>query len=236
MMLKITDLRKTYSNGVQALKGISLDIPRGLFGLLGPNGAGKSTLMRTIATLQEADSGAITFGDVDVLRHKNHLRQVLGYLPQELGLYPTVRAQALLEHLAVLNGLTDVTERRRTVERLLRTTNLWELRSRKLGSFSGGMRRRFGIAQALLGDPQLLIVDEPTAGLDPDERRRFLNLLSDIGETVAVVLSTHIVDDVNETCTTVAIIDKGEVLLVGVPYDLITGLEGKTWFKSICGW
>jgi len=195
-MLTIRTLSKTYANGVHALDDVSLEIPRGMFGLVGPNGAGKSTLMRTLATLQESDAGTITFDGLDLLREKHAVRKILGYLPQEFGLYPRISAEAMLDHLAVLKGIANAGERRQAVERLLRMTNLWEVRGQKLGTYSGGMRQRFGIAQALLGDPRLIIVDEPTAGLDPEERRRFLNLLSEIGDRVVVILSTHIVDDV----------------------------------------
>ena len=232
-MLSIVDLSKTYSNGVQALKGVSLDIPRGMFGLLGPNGAGKSTLMRTIATLQEADSGTITLDGLDVLRNKDEVRKVLGYLPQEFGVYPRVSAETLLDHFALLKGITNARERKEVVTALLHQTNLWDVRKRKLGTYSGGMRQRFGIAQALLGNPKLIIVDEPTAGLDPQERNRFLNLLSEIGENVVVILSTHIVEDVSDLCSRMAIIAGGRVLLTGVPKDIIAGLQGAIWRKAI---
>jgi ABC-type multidrug transport system ATPase subunit len=230
-MLTISNLSKTYPNGVRALQDVSLEIPKGMFGLLGPNGAGKSTLMRTLATLQESDTGSIHLTEerLDVRRDKNEVRKILGYLPQEFGLYPRISAAALLDHFAVLKGITGSAHRRETVEGLLRRTNLWEVRTQKLGTYSGGMRQRFGIAQALLGDPKLIIVDEPTAGLDPEERHRFLNLLSEIGENVVVILSTHIVDDVSELCTRVAIIDHGRVLLTGDPRGLISELEGKIW-------
>ena len=228
-MLNIRSLSKTYGNGIQALKDVSLEIPKGMFGLVGPNGAGKSTLMRTIATLQESDSGSITLGDLDVLRDKEAVRRILGYLPQEFGVYPRVSAEAMLDHFAVLKGIADAGQRKQTVQDLLRMTNLWEVRKQKLGTYSGGMRQRFGIAQALLGEPRLLIVDEPTAGLDPEERRRFLNLLSAIGEDVVIILSTHIVDDVREICGSMAIIDGGRVLLTGEPGKLIAGLEGRIW-------
>lgn len=232
-MLRIRNLSKIYDNGVQALKGVNLNIPRGMFGLLGPNGAGKSTLMRTIATLQEGDTGSIRFDDLDVLNEKEEVRRILGYLPQEFGLYPRITAEAMLDHFAVLKGLLDAEARQAAVQRLLRMTNLWEVRSRKLGAFSGGMRQRFGIAQALLGNPELLIVDEPTAGLDPEERRRFLNLLSEIGQNVVVILSTHIVDDVREVCGRMAIIDQGEVLLSGSPSELIRRLDGKVFERPL---
>jgi ABC-type multidrug transport system ATPase subunit len=231
-MLSIRNLSKTYPNGVQALKSVSLEIPKGMFGLLGPNGAGKSTLMRTLATLQDSDTGTVLLDEIDVLRDKDRVRKVLGYLPQEFGLYPRVSAEAMLDHLAVLKGISDAKQRRRTVEELLRTTNLWDHRKRRLGTYSGGMRQRFGIAQALLGSPDLIIVDEPTAGLDPEERRRFLNLLSEIGESVVVILSTHIVDDVREICGRMAIIDEGRVLLAGEPRALVSGCEGKIWQKA----
>ena len=232
-MLTIKALNKTYANGVQALKDIHLDIPTGLYGLLGPNGAGKSSLMRTIATLQEPDSGSIHFDNIDVLQDKEGLRRQLGYLPQDFGVYPKVSAEDLLNHFAVLKGLTQRAERKEMVEGLLQQTNLWEARKRKLGTFSGGMRQRFGIAQALLGAPRLVIVDEPTAGLDPDERNRFLNLLAEIGEQVVVMLSTHIVEDVTDLCPRMAMIVKGEVLLQGEPQAAIELLRNKVWRKRI---
>jgi ABC-type multidrug transport system ATPase subunit len=232
-MLSIKALNKTYANGVQALKDINLEIPTGLYGLLGPNGAGKSSLMRTIATLQEPDSGSIHFDGIDVLRDKEGLRRQLGYLPQDFGVYPKVSAEDLLNHFAVLKGLTRRGERKEMVEGLLRQTNLWDARKRKLGTFSGGMRQRFGIAQALLGAPRLVIVDEPTAGLDPDERNRFLNLLAEIGEQVVVMLSTHIVEDVTDLCPRMAMIVKGEVLLQGEPQAAIDGLRNKVWRKRV---
>ena len=232
-MLTIKALNKTYANGVQALKDIHLDIPTGLYGLLGPNGAGKSSLMRTIATLQEPDSGSIHFDNIDVLQDKEGLRRQLGYLPQDFGVYPKVSAEDLLNHFAVLKGLTQRAERKEMVEGLLQQTNLWEARKRKLGTFSGGMRQRFGIAQALLGAPRLVIVDEPTAGLDPDERNRFLNLLAEIGEQVVVMLSTHIVEDVTDLCPSMAMIVKGEVLLQGEPQAAIELLRNKVWRKRI---
>jgi ABC-type multidrug transport system ATPase subunit len=232
-MLDITGLSKTYPNGVRALRDVTLEIPTGMFGLLGPNGAGKSTLMRTIATLQEPDSGSITLNGIDVLRDKERVREILGYLPQEFGVYPKVTAGAMLDHFAILKGITDGGERRDVVDGLLHMTNLWDVRTQKLGTFSGGMRQRFGIAQALLGDPKLLIVDEPTAGLDPQERNRFLNLLSDIGENVVVILSTHIVDDVTELCTRMAIISEGRLLLTGDPREVIDGLRGMIWRKVV---
>ncbi|MEI7763459.1 MAG: ABC transporter ATP-binding protein [Comamonadaceae bacterium] len=232
-MLTIKALNKTYANGVQALKDVHLQIPTGLYGLLGPNGAGKSSLMRTIATLQEPDSGSIHFDDIDVMQDKESLRRQLGYLPQDFGVYPKVSAEDLLNHFAVLKGLTQRAERKEMVEGLLQQTNLWEARKRKLGTFSGGMRQRFGIAQALLGAPRLVIVDEPTAGLDPDERNRFLNLLSEIGEQVVVMLSTHIVEDVTDLCPRMAMIVKGEVLLQGEPQAAIELLRDKVWRKRI---
>jgi ABC-type multidrug transport system ATPase subunit len=232
-MLNIRNLSKTYPNGVRALKDVSLEIPRGMFGLVGPNGAGKSTLMRTIATLQEGDSGSIHLDDLDVLARKDQVRRILGYLPQEFGVYPRISAGAMLDHFAVLKGIMDAGQRREAVDTLLRMTNLWEVRGRKMGTYSGGMKQRFGIAQALLGDPRLLIVDEPTAGLDPEERRRFLNLLSEIGEKVVVILSTHIVDDVREICSRMAIINEGRVLLTGEPRGLVSGLEGRIWCKAV---
>src|ERR1035437_6584201 len=232
-MLSIKALNKTYANGVQALKDINLEIPTGLYGLLGPNGAGKSSRMRTIATLQEPDSGSIRFDGIDVLQDKEGLRRQLGYLPQDFGVYPKVSAEDLLNHFAVLKGLTRRAERKEMVEGLLRQTNLWDARKRKLGTFSGGMRQRFGIAQALLGAPRLVIVDEPTAGLDPDERNRFLNLLAEIGEQVVVMLSTHIVEDVTDLCPRMALIVKGEVLLQGEPQAAIDSLRNKVWRKRV---
>jgi ABC-type multidrug transport system ATPase subunit len=232
-MLKIEGLNKTYANGVHALKDVTLEIPFGLFGLLGPNGAGKSSLMRTIATLQEPDSGSIRFGELDVLKDSESLRRQLGFLPQDFGLYPKVSALDLLNHIAVLKGLTGRGERRDMVEALLKQTNLWDVRKRKLGTFSGGMRQRFGIAQALLGAPRLVIVDEPTAGLDPEERNRFLNLLAEIGNNVVVILSTHIVDDVTDLCPRMAMIVKGRVLLQGEPQDAIEELRHKVWRKRV---
>ncbi len=232
-MLTIRNLAKTYANGVTALKDVSLDIPNGMFGLLGPNGAGKSTLMRTIATLQDPDSGSIRLGDIDVLADKDAARRVLGYLPQEFGVYPKEPAITMLDHFAVLKGIVDAKQRREVVEALLRQVNLWEVRGYKLGGFSGGMRQRFGIAQALLGDPKLIIVDEPTAGLDPEERNRFLNLLAEIGENVVVILSTHIVEDVTDLCPNMAIISRGEVLLTGQPHEALASLDGRIWRKAV---
>lgn len=233
MELIIDNLSKTYSNGVKALQNISLEIPTGMFGLLGPNGAGKSTLMRTIATLQEADEGSIQLGDIDVLKQKNELRQVLGYLPQQFGLYPKISAEVLLNHFAVLKGITNKTERRELVKALLHKTNLYNVRQQNLKGFSGGMKQRFGIAQALLSNPKLLIVDEPTAGLDPVERNRFYNVLSELGEQTVVILSTHIVDDVKELCTNMAIINQGQVCLKGNPLQILEGLKGKVYKKTI---
>jgi ABC-type multidrug transport system ATPase subunit len=233
MTLLIRGLSKTYPNGTQALKHVSLDIPQGMFGLLGPNGAGKSTLMRIIATLQDADEGSVRFGDIDVLRQKTEVRKTLGYLPQSFGFYPNARAERLLEHFAVLKGIAEPALRRDLVESLLQQTNLWEVRKHKLRTFSGGMRQRFGVAVALLGNPRLIIVDEPTAGLDPAERVRFLNLLSEIGEDSVVILSTHIVEDVEELCTRMAIIDRGEILLEGEPARAIDGLRGRVWRRTV---
>ena len=233
MDLRIENLSKRYPNGTQALQGVSLNIPQGMFGLLGPNGAGKSTLMRTLATLQEADSGQVRLGDIDVLRQKDAVRRVLGYLPQEFGLYPKVSAEALLSHFAVLKGIRNAKERREVVQALLQQTNLYEHRKQALGSFSGGMKQRFGIAQALLGNPKLIIVDEPTAGLDPEERVRFHNLLSAIGQNIIVILSTHIVSDVTDLCHSMAIIHEGRVRVAGNPSQLVDRLRGMVWRKSI---
>ncbi len=231
--LIISNLSKTYPSGITALRDISLKIPKGMFGLLGPNGAGKSTFMRTIATLQEADQGTIFFDKVDVLNQKNEVRKVLGYLPQQFGLYPRITTETLLSHLAVLKGITNKKERKEIVQALLQRTNLYEVRKRNLGGFSGGMKQRFGIAQALLNSPKLLIVDEPTAGLDPVEKNRFYNLLSEVSEDTVVILSTHIVDDVKELCNNMAIINKGQVLLKGKPLQIIDELRGKVYQKSI---
>jgi ABC-type multidrug transport system ATPase subunit len=233
LALEIAGLSKTYPNGVRALSNVSLTIPPGMFGLLGPNGAGKSTLMRTLATLQEADAGTARIGDVDVLRDRDAVRRMLGYLPQDFGVYPKVSAEELLDHLARLKGINNASERRDVVATLLKQTNLYDVRKKALGGFSGGMRQRFGIAQALLGNPQLIIVDEPTAGLDPEERVRFHNLLADIGENVIVILSTHIVSDVSDLCAQTAIINKGRVLLAGEPLALTRALEGRVWQKAI---
>ncbi len=232
-MLTLRHLNKTYANGVHASNDISLDIPTGLFGLLGPNGAGKSTLMRTIATLQEPDSGSILLDGVDVLRDPQALRRKLGYLPQDFGVYPKVSALELLDHFAILKGLSQRGERKEAVEALLHQTNLWDARKRAVASYSGGMRQRFGIAQALLGAPRLVIVDEPTAGLDPDERNRFLNLLARISEQVIVILSTHIVEDVTDLCTRMAVIGKGRVLVEGEPKAAIATLRGRIWRGAV---
>jgi len=233
MELAINNLSKTYPNGVQALKNVSLSVSTGMFGLLGPNGAGKSTLMRTIATLQEADEGTIQMNGIDVLKEKHKVREMLGYLPQEFGIYPEVTAEGMLDHIAVLKGIHNKKERKNLITDLLNQTNLYDLRRTRLGEFSGGTKQRFGIAQALLGNPQLIIVDEPTAGLDPQERNRFHNILSEIGEHVVVILSTHIVDDVSELCTNMAIIHEGEVLLTAEPLKAMNALKGKIWSKVI---
>ncbi len=232
-MLSISNLSKTYPNGVQALREVSLDIPKGMFGLLGPNGAGKSTLMRTIATLQEADSGSITLDGLDVLRDRDEVRKVLGYLPQEFGVYPKISSEVMLDHFALLKGIVNPRERKEAVQALLHQTNLYDVRKRNLGTYSGGMRQRFGIAQALIGNPRLIIVDEPTAGLDPQERNRFLNLLAEIGENVVIILSTHIVEDVSDLCTHMAIISKGRVLRTGAPREVIDTIQGRIWQKAL---
>ena len=229
MELTIQNISKTYPNGIEALKNVNLKIGNGMFGLLGPNGAGKSTLMRTIAALQDSDEGSIKVGDIDVSKDKQALREILGYLPQEFGVYPKISCVDLLDHMAVMKGITDSNKRKEVVESLLHQTNLWEAKDQKLGTYSGGMKQRFGIAQALIGDPKLIIVDEPTAGLDPMERNRFHNLLSEIGENVIVILSTHIVDDVSDLCNDMAIILNGEVRMVGEPIQLIKSLNGKVW-------
>ncbi|HEU4559031.1 MAG TPA: ABC transporter ATP-binding protein [Longimicrobium sp.] len=233
MELQIRNVSKTYANGVRALKNVTLTIPRGMYGLLGPNGAGKSTLMRTLATLQEPDEGSIRLGEIDVVRQRDELRKTLGYLPQEFGVYPRVSAESLLDHFAVLKGLTERRSRRAVVEASLRQTNLWEVRKKNLGGYSGGMRQRFGIAVALLGDPRLIIVDEPTAGLDPAERVRFLNLLSALGENSVVILSTHIVEDVAELCSRMAIINQGQILLEDEPQAAIDALQGRIWRRTV---
>jgi len=233
MQLTLRDIRKTYPNGVQALDNVSLTIPVGMYGLLGPNGAGKSTLMRILATLQEADGGSAMLGELDVLHDKEAVRRTLGYLPQEFGVHPHASAQSLLEHFAVLKGIAGRGARREMVESLLHKVNLWDVRHQKLGGFSGGMRQRFGVAVALLGDPKLLIVDEPTAGLDPAERVRFLNLLSELGETSVVILSTHIVEDVSELCTRMAIINRGRILLEAEPLQAVAGIRGRIWRRVV---
>jgi ABC-2 type transport system ATP-binding protein len=233
MELQIRGVSKTYPNGVHALRDVNLTIPPGMYGLLGPNGAGKSTLMRILATLQEPDTGSIRLGGMDVLQQKDEVRRTLGYLPQEFGVYPKVSAQELLEHFALLKGIASRSDRKAVVEALLRQVNLWEVRKQKLGGYSGGMRQRFGVAVALLGNPKLMIVDEPTAGLDPAERVRFLNLLSELGENSVVLLSTHIVEDVSELCTRMAIIDRGEILLEAEPLGAIEQMRGRIWRSVI---
>ena len=232
-MLEIANLSHTYANGTVALNDVTLSIPRGMFGLLGPNGAGKSTLMRTVATLQEPTSGTIHFGDIDVLAEPEKLRRRLGYLPQDFGVYPRVSAYAMLDQVAVLKGITGRSDRKAVVETLLNQTNLWAVRDKAIAGFSGGMRQRFGIAQALIGNPDLIIVDEPTAGLDPEERNRFLNLLAAIGDNVVVILSTHIVDDVADLCPRMAVLANGRVQLEGPPAELIASTRGKVWRKAI---
>lgn len=231
--LRIENLSKTYPNGTRALDSVSMEIPCGMYGLLGPNGAGKSTLMRTVATLQDPDSGSILLGDLDVLKQKDEVRRRLGYLPQEFGVYPRVSAQDMLDHLAILKGIGDRRQRRETVEGMLQRVNLYQHRRKALSGFSGGMKQRFGIAQALLANPELVIVDEPTAGLDPGERNRFYNLLAEIGEQVIVILSTHIVQDVKELCTQMAIINEGRLLYAGPPQAAEDQLAGKVWQKSL---
>ena len=232
-MLAIRDLTKTYSGGVRALRGVTLDIPSGMFGLLGPNGAGKSTLMKILATLLDPDSGTATLDGLDLIAEKDSTRRMLGYLPQEFGVYPKMSATDLLNHLAVMKGIVKASERKEIVEALLQQTNLWDVRKKALGGFSGGMKQRFGIAQALLAKPKLVIVDEPTAGLDPAERNRFLNLLSSIGRDVVVILSTHIVEDVRELCSKMAIISNGQLLLEGAPASTIDSLKGRIWSKVV---
>ena len=232
-MLELVSVSHTYSNGTRALDNVSLSIPRGMYGLLGPNGAGKSTLMRTIATLQTPTEGSIRFGDIDVLGQPEELRKTLGYLPQDFGVYPRVTAYQMLDHLAVLKGIAAAGERKSLVEGLLSQTNLWAYRNKSLSGFSGGMRQRFGIAQALIGNPELVIVDEPTAGLDPEERNRFLNLLAGIGEKVVVILSTHIVDDVADLCPRMAVLTNGRVQLEGSPRELIAATHGRVWTRTI---
>ena len=232
-MLTINNLVHVYGNGTRALDDVSLTIPTGMFGLLGPNGAGKSTLMRTIATLQSPTSGEIRFGDIDVIRQPELLRRTLGYLPQDFGVYPRVSAYDMLDHMAVLKGIADGKERKQTVEALLNQVNLWSVRKKALAGFSGGMRQRFGIAQALIGNPRLIIVDEPTAGLDPEERNRFLNLLAEIGENVVVILSTHIVEDVTDLCPRMAVLAGGKIQLEGAPLELMKQMAGRVWKKAI---
>jgi ABC-type multidrug transport system ATPase subunit len=232
-MLEIANLSHTYANGTVALDDVSLSIPRGMYGLLGPNGAGKSTLMRTVATLQAPTAGTIFFGDIDVLAEPDRLRRTLGYLPQDFGVYPRVSAYAMLDQLAVLKGITAKSERKAVVETLLEQTNLWAVRNKSIAGFSGGMLQRFGIAQALIGNPDLIIVDEPTAGLDPEERNRFLNLLAGIGDNVVVILSTHIVDDVADLCPRMAVLANGRLQLEGKPSDLIAATRGRIWSKTI---
>ncbi len=232
-MLTIQNLTHVYGNGTKALDDVSLIVPKGMFGLLGPNGAGKSTLMRSIATLQTPTSGSIRFGDLDVIAEPEQLRRVLGYLPQDFGVYPRVSCYDMLNHMAVLKGISGVRERKETVESLLNQTNLWSVRKKALAGFSGGMRQRFGIAQALIGNPELIIVDEPTAGLDPEERNRFLNLLAEIGENVVIILSTHIVEDVSDLCPRMAVLAGGRIQLEGAPVELMESLNGRVWRKVI---
>ena len=232
-MLVVENLTHVYGNGTRALDGVSLTVPKGMFGLLGPNGAGKSTLMRSIATLQTPTSGSIRFGDIDVIKEPEALRRTLGYLPQDFGVYPRVSAYDMLDHMAILKGIGNTRERKETVEALLNQVNLWAVRKKALAGFSGGMRQRFGIAQALIGDPQLIIVDEPTAGLDPEERNRFLNLLAEIGENVVVILSTHIVEDVADLCPAMAVLAGGKIQLEGAPAELVEQMRGRIWKKTI---
>ncbi len=233
MMLNLQDVSHVYANGTRALDHVTLAIPRGMYGLLGPNGAGKSTLMRTIATLQSPSEGKILFGDIDVIAEPERLRRTLGYLPQDFGVYPRVSAEDMLDHMAVLKGIASRADRKSTVETLLNQTNLWNVRKKALAGYSGGMRQRFGIAQALIGNPGLIIVDEPTAGLDPEERNRFLNLLAEIGENVVVILSTHIVEDVSDLCPRMAVLVDGRVQLEGSPLDLVGATRGHIWSKTI---
>ena len=232
-MLTIRELSKTYKNGVKALDNVFLEIPEGMFGLLGPNGAGKSSLMRTIATLQEPDSGSIFLDDLDVINQKEELRKILGYLPQEFGVYPKMTPLDMLDHFAILKGIVNQSERKEVVNQLLAQTNLYEVRNTAIDTFSGGMKQRFGVAQALIGNPQLIIVDEPTAGLDPSERNRFHNLLAEIGENVVVILSTHIVDDVTDLCSNMAIMGNGEILLTGKPREVMDSIRGSVWQKKV---
>ncbi len=232
-MLQIDELTHVYGNGVKALDNVTLSIPKGMFGLLGPNGAGKSSLMRSIATLQTPTEGQIRFDDIDVIKQPEALRRVLGYLPQDFGVYPRISAYDMLDHMAILKGISDGKARRAEIDRLLEQTNLYAVRKKALAGFSGGMRQRFGIAQALIGDPRLIIVDEPTAGLDPEERNRFLNLLAEIGENVVVILSTHIVEDVTDLCPAMAIIAGGKIVRTGAPQALVKELDGKVWIKTV---
>ena len=232
-MLNLHDVSHVYPNGTRALDHVTLSIQRGMYGLLGPNGAGKSTLMRAVATLQTPTEGTIRFGDIDVIREPDKLRRTLGYLPQDFGVYPRVSAHEMLEHMAMLKGVASPADRKATVETLLQQTNLWSVRKRMLSGFSGGMRQRFGIAQALIGNPELIVVDEPTAGLDPEERNRFLNLLAEIGENVVVILSTHIVDDVKDLCPRMAVLADGRLQLEGAPLELIESTRGRIWTKTI---
>jgi ABC-type multidrug transport system ATPase subunit len=232
-MLELEDVSHVYSNGTRALDHVTLSIPRGMYGLLGPNGAGKSTLMRTVATLQTPSEGKVRFGDIDVIAEPERLRRTLGYLPQDFGVYPRVSAYDMLDHLAVLKGISSSADRKTTVEALLHQVNLWDVRKKALAGFSGGMRQRFGIAQALIGNPELIIVDEPTAGLDPEERNRFLNLLAEIGENVVVILSTHIVEDVSDLCPLMAVMENGRIQLEGAPIELIQATKGRIWMKVI---
>ena len=232
-MLTVENLVHVYGNGVRALDDVSLSVPTGMFGLLGPNGAGKSTLMRSIATLQTPTSGSITFGDIDVIKDPEGLRRTLGYLPQDFGVYPRVSAYDMLDHMAVLKGIAGGKERKETVEALLNQVNLWPVRKKALAGFSGGMRQRFGIAQALIGNPKLIIVDEPTAGLDPEERNRFLNLLAEIAEGVVIILSTHIVEDVADLCPRMAVLAGGKIRMEGAPLELMKSMDGRVWKKTI---
>lgn len=233
MSLKISNLTKTYNNGVKALDGVNLEIESGMFGLLGPNGAGKSSLMRTIATLQQPDSGSIQFDDIDVLKDKNSLRKILGYLPQEFGVYPNMSAETLLDYFAQLKGITNKDERKKIIKEVLEITNLYNVRKKNVSGYSGGMKQRFGIAQLLLNNPKLIIVDEPTAGLDPAERHRFLNVLREIGTNHIVIFSTHIVDDVRELCNNIAILNGGKILYKGTPSEAESNLVGKIWMRII---
>ncbi|WP_397588579.1 ABC transporter ATP-binding protein [Sandarakinorhabdus limnophila] len=232
-MLQLSGVTHVYANGTRALDDVNLQVPNGMFGLLGPNGAGKSTLMRTVATLQTPTAGRIIFGDIDVIAQPEKLRETLGYLPQDFGVYPRVSAYAMLDHMCVLKGIASAGERKATVETLLNQTNLWNVRSKAIAGFSGGMRQRFGIAQALIGNPRLIIVDEPTAGLDPEERNRFLNLLAEIGENVVIILSTHIVEDVADLCPRMAVLAGGRIQLEGAPLELIERARGSVWAKTI---